>query len=359
MASSPQRTVAPRPAPPKRRRKLYENRIRWVSVLFVGPSFLASVLLIHDTGWTNESKVSLIILLLLLALIMEAVLHDQVIRPLQTFANVVSSLREEDYSFRARGAAENDALGELALEINALAQTLAERKTEAIEATELLKRVVEEIDVPLFTFDPNGRLRLVNTAGAALLHSANGELLGRTAAEIGLTPYLQPQTAAAEPNPLSPNARWLVKKTSFREKGVPHTLFVLADVSHALREEERNAWRRLIRVLGHELNNSLTPIKSIAGTLRQRVHYTELPDHERVDFDKGLGIIESRAASLNRFLQGYRSLAQMPKPALRSVSLTPLIERIAALELRIPVTVERGPETQANIDPDQFEQMLI
>ncbi|GAC1650564.1 MAG: ATP-binding protein [Acidobacteriaceae bacterium] len=330
-----------------------------MSMMVAGPATIATVLLVAQMPWSKETKSTCIIALLLTVLLAEAAMHDEVIRPLQTLTNVVSSLRENDYSFRARGADPNDALGELAQEINALANTLAEQKVFAVEATELLRRVVEEIDVPLFTFDPANKLRLVNGPGARLLQRPPEALLGNTAEEIGLVPYLLLQQGSTTSSPLNPNARWLVRKTSFRQNGVPHTLIMLSDVSRALRDEERSAWQRLIRVLGHELNNSLTPIKSIAGTLRERVVTSGLSSSEAPDFERGLNIIESRAASLNRFLQGYRQLAQMPKPALRKVALRELVERAAALELRVKVSVHNGPESNVMIDTDQFEQMLI
>jgi len=155
------------------------------------------------------------------------------------------------------------------------------------------------------------------------------------------------------------DARWFVRRSSFRQQGVPHTLVVLSDVSRALREEERRAWQRLIRVLGHELNNSLTPIMSIAGSLRTRLSGGSFEQDQRADFERGLNIIETRVASLNRFLQAYRQLAQMPRPVLRQCVISALISRVAALETRVPVTVIQGPELTLMADPDQLEQMLI
>jgi nitrogen fixation/metabolism regulation signal transduction histidine kinase len=140
---------------------------------------------------------------------------------------------------------------------------------------------------------------------------------------------------------------------------VPHILVVLSDVSRVLREEERNAWQRLVRVLGHELNNSLTPIKSIAGSLSARVSGTKLSPEERQDFSRGLEIIETRTASLNRFLQAYRRLAQMPAPVLRKTALAPLVTRVANLETRLVVTILGGPDVELKVDSDQLEQMLI
>jgi len=145
----------------------------------------------------------------------------------------------------------------------------------------------------------------------------------------------------------------------FRQQGVPHTLVVLSDVSRALREEERRAWQRLIRVIGHELNNSLAPIKSIAGSLNARIEEAPLEPAEREDFKRGLGIIETRAASLNRFLQAYRQLAQMPPPALRLCSIADLVGRAASLETRVAIDVAPGADVALLADPDQLEQMLI
>jgi nitrogen fixation/metabolism regulation signal transduction histidine kinase len=219
--------------------------------------------------------------------------------------------------------------------------------------------VVEEVDIPLFAFDPEHVLRLVNSAGERLLQLPAVRLLGRDAQELGLKDFLTTgDRLVAFPANVS-QTRWLVRRSSFRQNGVPHTLVVLSDVSRALREEERNAWQRLVRVLGHELNNSLTPIKSIAGTLRARISQPTVGSQERQDFARGLEIIETRAASLGRFLQAYRQLAQMPSPVLCKTKLSPIADRVAKLETRVEVKVVSDPEVELLVDPDQFEQMLI
>src|SRR5580698_10944535 len=313
MASSPQPgggNAQMRKVPRKRIRLLYEHRIGLYSLLVALPGILVSGILIWLQSWSVESKLALSIAGLFTWWMLALALHGQTIRPLQTLANVVGALREEDYSFRARGAIADDALGELSLEVNALADLLADQRIRAIEATALLRRVVEEIDAPLFAFDPDRVLRVVNPAGEKLLQQAAVRLLGRTADEIGLADCFSVASEGLVALPAnssgnSSSARWLVRQSTFREKGVPHTLVVLSDVSRALREEERSAWQRLIRVLGHELNNSLAPIKSIAGSLRGRLTQNELSG-QRHDFERGLEIIETRSASLNRFLQAYR-----------------------------------------------------
>jgi two-component system nitrogen regulation sensor histidine kinase NtrY len=362
MASSPQPSgqTGTRKNPRKRARLLYEHRISLYSLLVASPGIAVSGILIWRQPWSVDAKLALSVVEIFAWWLLSLALHEQTIRPLQTLANVVAALREEDYSFRARGAIQEDALGELSLEVNALADLLADQRIRAIEATALLRRVVEEIDAPLFAFDPDRVLRLVNPAGEKLLQQAAVRLLGRTADEIGLADCLNVTNEAlvALP-PNTSSARWLVRQSKFREKGVPHTLVVLSDVSRALREEERSAWQRLIRVLGHELNNSLAPIKSIAGSLSTRLAETQLNPEQRRDFERGLAIIEDRTASLNRFLQAYRQLAQMPPPLIKPVPLPPLIERVVFLENRVPVSIARGPDITLMVDSDQIEQMLI
>jgi two-component system, NtrC family, nitrogen regulation sensor histidine kinase NtrY len=361
MGSSPQGTPNPSARKPSRKpvRLLYERKVNLYALLVALPALVVSGIFIWMQSWTLESKLALIFAELFVWRLLAMALQEQTTRPLQTLANVIAALREEDYSFRARGAAADDALGELSLEVNALADLLADQRIRAIEAAALLRRVVEEIEVPLFTFDPDQILRLVNSAGERLLQQPSVRLLGRTAREIGLAACMNAESETVVPLPFQgPNARWLVRRSAFRQKGVPHTLIVLSDVSRALREEERGAWQRLIRVLGHELNNSLTPIKSIAGTLRAQISNPSPESDRPEDFERGLSIIETRADSLNRFLQAYRQLAQMPPPILRKTNLAPIVQRVAALA-SLPVQVFASPPVELMVDPVLLEQMLI
>jgi two-component system, NtrC family, nitrogen regulation sensor histidine kinase NtrY len=359
MGSSPDAIDSSKPKPRKSRSESYENRVVRFSILLVAPSFLISGILVWLQPWSLDSKLLLLGAEVVACLLIGVSLHDHVMRPLQTLANVVGALREEDYSFRARLAVPDDALGELSLEVNALADLLAQHRTGTIEATALLQRVVEEVDIPIFAFDPANKLRLVSSAGEKLLQESSPQLLGKAASELGLQDALACENETLVNLHFASDARWFVRRSSFRQQGVPHTLLVLSDVSRALREEERRAWQRLIRVIGHELNNSLAPIKSIAGSLNARLREMKVDSEERQDFERGLDIIETRAASLNRFLQAYRQLAQMPAPVVRECSMAAIVKRVTALETRVAVTVVPGPDITLMADPDQLEQMLI
>src|SRR3984957_11352818 len=356
-SSSPPR---PPPRPRKQVRLLYEHRISLYCFLVALPGLLVSIVLVWMQPWSVESRLALIALELFAWWLLALALQEQTTRPLQTLSNVIGALREEDYSFRARNAVAEDALGELSLEVNSLADMLSEAQLHTIEATALLQRVVDEIDAPLFAFDPSSTLRLVNPAGEHLLRQAKARMLGRSASDLRLQKCLAAENESlVELDLKDSQARWLLRRSSFRQNGVPHTLVVLSDVSRALREEERRAWQRLIRVLGHELSNSLAPIKSLAGSLSSRVASAPMDEDVRRDLQRGLEIIEARSASLHRFLEAYRRLTQMPAPVLREVALGPLVGRVAGLEMRIPICVHPGPELIFQADPDQLEQMLI
>ena len=359
MGSSPLRGTSLKRKLRKPRRAAYERRVIRYCVLLTVPGLLARGLVLWYLPWTLESKLLLLGAEAFACLLLGAALHEHIVRPLQTLANVVGALREEDYSFRARLAVPNDALGELSIEVNALADLLAQHRTGVIEAAALLQRVVEEVDLPILAFDPASKLRLVNSAAEKLLQRPSAELLGKAASDLDLQPTLACENETPVNLRFSSEARWLVRRGLFRQNGLPHTLVVLSDVSRALREEERSAWQRLIRVIGHELNNSLAPIKSIAGSLHARISEMNVQPDQSQDFERGLSIIESRAASLNRFLQAYRQLAQMPPPVRRECSIAELVRHAATLETRAAVTVKPGPEVKLMADPDQIEQMLI
>jgi nitrogen fixation/metabolism regulation signal transduction histidine kinase len=348
-----------------RRRRRSVVRRAWLHCLLLSlPALALAALVLYRSHMGLTPALLLVICLLLYLLLVAATLIEGLVRPLQTLSNVVSSLREGDYSFRARGSAAPDAVGELAAEVNALADLLQKQRVRSLEATALLARILEVMHAPLFAFDRDDTLQLVNNAGLKLLGLTNARCFGRNAKELGLQALLQApdQTIhsfnADQKSPAGP-VRWLLRKAAFRQEGAPHTLLLLADVSVPLQEEEQVAWKRLIRVLGHELSNSLAPIKSIAGSLRERVDSLRGDEGTLHDFRRGLGVVESRAESLHRFVQSYRQLAQLPPPRLRTIQLGPIMERVVLLEQRLPVKLEPGPAAMLNADPDQLEQMFI
>ena len=343
----------------RRRRLRSAVRRAWLyCVLLTLPGLLLTAIYFYQNEISFTPALLLIGSLLLYLAIVAAALIEGLIRPLQTLSNVVSSLREGDYSFRARGAGIQDAFGELAGEVNLLADLLQKQRVRSLEATALLARILVVMHAPLFAFDRESLLQLVNNAGVKLLGLPHARCFGHSARELGLEDLLAAPDQSIHSFG-SKSTRWLLRRAVFRQDGVPHTLLLLADVSLPLKEEEQIAWKRLIRVLGHELSNSLAPIKSIAGSLLARVDNMEGEDATLRDFRRGLGVVESRADALHRFVQSYRLLAQLPPPQFKSVPLAALLERVVLLDQRLPIRFDAGPLVALDADPDQLEQMFI
>src|SRR5580704_7135857 len=255
----------------------FERRIRVFCLLVAAPAFLLAAILLWQAKVSGSMAWTLLGGAALFSLIAAGMLMEEIIRPLQTLANVVSALRESDYSFRARGSRQLDALGELATEINEFADLLQSQRVGEMEASALLRCVISSMDAPVLAFDPEHRLRLINPAAEHIFHLSAERAQGRSADELQLAELLdQPDQGIMILAGKGYPVHWMVRRSGFRQGGIPHTLLVLSDVSIALREQERDSWQRLIRVIGHEINNSLTPIKSIAGSLRSWIHINPL-----------------------------------------------------------------------------------
>jgi signal transduction histidine kinase len=200
----------------------------------------------------------------------------------------------------------------------------------------------------------------VNRAGERLLGLPYERLLGRTADALGLESFLSGVSPRVH-DLVFPgrSGRWEVRRTTFRQDGRPHTLVVISDLSKTLREEELLAWQRLVRVLSHEINNSLTPIKSIAGSLLSILERSPRPADADEDLRGGLGIIGSRSEALSRFMSAYALLARLPAPRPQPVDVGIWARRAAGLETRVPVRVKPGPPLVIQADGDQLDQLLI
>jgi two-component system nitrogen regulation sensor histidine kinase NtrY len=347
----------------KKRKLSYENRIMLLAFMGGVPATMISLILLWGGDFTPKVQWTLTILIVGFWLGFATALRERVVMPLQTLSNLLSALREEDYSLRARWAGHDDAMGEVFLEANELSETMREQRLGAEEATALLRKVMAEIDVAIFAFDGQQRLRLINRAGEELIAQSPEGLLGRGAAELGLADCLEGEPLRtlerSFPGRPSESARWGLRRGTFRERGLPHQLLVLEDLSRPLREEERQAWQRLIRVLGHELNNSLAPIKSMAGTLASLLTRPQRPSDWEVDMRRGLEIMKTRAEALSRFMEAYARLARLPQPKFQPVEIGELLQRVVELELRLKVTLEPGPRLRIRADGDQVEQLVI
>ena len=273
-------------------------------------------------------------------------------RMLQRLAGLLQGLRAEDYALRLRAG--GGPAGDVAREFNALAAHLGAEQRHGRETDALLSQLLASLELGVLIIDEQNRLVELNPAAEALLGETASELIGLPAAQFGLSPWLQcPVPFIDRRDFRAGEGPWEVRRVVFRRLGRPHRLLVVTDVSHALREQERHAWRRLIRVLGHEINNSLGSVQATASLLRER--------SQRRDptLDEGLALIERRSRTLGNFIRRYSELARLPPPTTDRVELAELIRHVAALEERITVAVESCGPAIAFLDRGQFEQALI
>jgi len=349
------------PARPSRHARIpFETRVFWYGVLVGAPGLLGLAIALKRLQVEPAIWMSVFVPILLLTLALAARLRNRVVFPLYTLSNLLEALREGDFSLRGTRAQRGDAVGEVIWEVNTLSQTLREQRLKVEETAALLGKVLGNIDIAIFAFDDALRLRLINPAGARLLACRADQAQGRSAEELGLMQCLSvARSVTLKQTFPSGSGSFEVRRAEFREGGRPHQLVAISDLSRALREEERQAWQRLIRVLGHELNNSLAPIRSMAGTLSALLGRGIAFEDWREDAERGLTVIGERAEALTRFMVGYTSLARLPPPHKREFPIAPMVARVARLEQRLAVEVQPGPEIAVLADGDQIEQALI
>jgi two-component system, NtrC family, nitrogen regulation sensor histidine kinase NtrY len=339
---------------------VHERRVQLMALAAGFPGVLVSMIILLTQGYTEKVQWTLGVIIIGFWLGFVAAVRERVASPLRTLANLLEAIREGDYSIRARHARGDDAMAEVMQQVNAMGTTLRAQRLGALEATTLLRKVMEEIDVGVFAFDAEHRLRLVNRAGEKLLGVPTERIIGKAADEIALAEFLQGDANRTVQRTFTGAAgRWGISRSAFREGGLPHQLLVVTDLTRPLREEELQAWQRLVRVLGHELNNSLTPIKSIAESLSTAMRRSPRAEDWEDDMVRGLNIIANRSEGLSRFLGAYARLAKLPRPRFDVVDVSAWVRRVAALETRLPPILEPGPSLVVQGDVDQLDQLLI
>ncbi|WP_424681840.1 sensor histidine kinase [Frateuria sp. YIM B11624] len=339
----------------------FERRVLGGALLVAAPALLAVLALVLQPPADAAARWVLFAAAAALTAALARWQYRRVVFPLYTLAGLLEALREGDYSLRG---VQGGVLGDVVYDINALAERLQKERLAFEESTHLLGKTLAALDSGVFVFDEALRLRLLNPAGQRLLDAERHRLFGLSAAELGLAGLLDgPADQVTMHTFPSRSGRFQVRHAALRSGGRGGRLLVVNDVGRVLREEERAAWQRLLRVLGHEVNNSLAPIQSMAGTLATLAAREPLPEDWREDFRSGLEVIGNRAGALARFLTGYGKLARLPPPQRAAVDLRELAGKVARLPLARSaerrVTLEEGEPLVVAADADQVAQALI
>jgi two-component system nitrogen regulation sensor histidine kinase NtrY len=335
-----------------------EQAVVGLSLLGGLPAAVALTWIVSGQNYSFEVRWTLAAIVLVVWIGCAVSAYQMVTRVLFLAANLLGALHEGDYSIRGTGARPGSAADLVMKEINSLGNTLQRQRSEAVESTALLTSVMGAIDVAVFAFDMDEKLVLANPAAARLVNRPLPDIAGHRAHELRLEKYLTGDTPRLIEGAFGPATRLELRRSTFYRDGKPHQLLVFADLSRALREQQQQAWQGIVRVLSHEINNSLTPIKSIAHSIKRMI--SRVPDIPRAaEIQDGLNLIETRSGALGRFLRSYAQLARLPKPQERPIQLLPLARRIAELENRLPVVVKPSTDITVEADPDQLEQLLI
>jgi len=283
-------------------------------------------------------------------------------RHLYTVRNLLDTLREGDYGVRGTQPKGREDFAEIVRSFNQLAARLQDEQRDLQQSIQLLSKTLAALDGAVFAFEQGRRLRLVNPAGERLLGQPAQTLLGRDAAELGLAGLFElPSGSIHAASFVGGHGRWQISHTVLRSRSQSGRLLLLQPMERALREEEVQAFRRLLRVLSHEINNSMAPIASMADTLQRMLPLVGAPVDAELDGDlrQGLKLIGQRSQALQRFVGGYAQLAKLPPPHLHEVDLASLCERVRQLLGNPRITINDGPTLRLLADGDQLEQVLI
>jgi len=276
--------------------------------------------------------------------------------PLRTAAAVLDAMRHGDYTHRAREDVVSGPVSALLREVNQLAGHLQAERCRAEEASALLQVLVERIEVALLAFDEEGALRWWNPAAEQLFH--HKLRFGALARELGADELLSGPTerSVTLPGSIMP-ASWELRRGAFHRAGRRYQFLLLSSAQRVRREEERAAWQRLVRVLGHEVNNTLAPIQSLAATCRGLLADDAARSVPQVL--AALEVMEQRSASLARFISEFARLARLPQPRLEPLELGAVVRRVVALDARCPVRVSGHPTLEILADGPLLEQALL
>ncbi len=322
------------------------------------------VVMLLATLWYYQASINLIVLVILflicLVVICATSLYQKIIYQFRTLSNLLEGMSHGDYSLRGRRHQKGDALGELVLQINQLAETLTKQRFIARESQLLVAKVIQHINVAIVAVNEQKHIVLLNPAGEKLLNISQDKALGKDIEACGAQQLLACQNEQIiELSLAHARGKFKVVRDSYRENGQQQELFFITDVHGLLQENERQAWQNLIRVLSHEINNSLAPIASISATINTISKKQVLADDFSENLNSGLTIIEERAKSLTEFIDSYRQLSHLPPLKKQSVQLRKLLDKVRPLFANRKIIINCQHEHNLMIDPVQIEQVLI
>jgi nitrogen fixation/metabolism regulation signal transduction histidine kinase len=343
------------PAPMRRTSLEGKLAAALLAVLAVAAAVTAGLVRWLDAAWLGATLA--VILLLLPALALARRLARPVAALIRALSGSVVAFRDGDFSFSI-GTRRHDEIGDLVRAHNALGEVLRDQRQSLFQRELLLDTVVQNTPTALVLVDAGDHVVYSNVAARHLLNagrSLNGE---RFADVLGGVPAVLAQAIADGADGLfalaidGEDETFHLAQRDFKLQGRAHRLLLLRRMTRELSRQEVATWKKVIRVISHELNNSLAPIRSLSHSARELVRRGEAARLETV-----FTTIEDRARHLESFIHGYARFAKLPQPRPETVAWEPFLD---ALARQYPFErVGVLPAAPGWFDPVQVEQVLI
>ena len=347
----------------RQNKKSFEVQLTQLSLLTSIPLFL---LLVAVMIYANISVYLILLTVLISSLVMvysHSKLHQKSAYQFRSLSNLLDAMVQGDYSLRARPSDGDEALNELVDSINSLSLRLNKQRIETTESQLLLTTVINHIDVAILALNENNELVLTNPAAKKLLQIPaelqEFDLIKSFSQFDQIAAMNSGNSQVMSLSFANQQGKFNVHLEEYRENGKPQKLVFVTDVSTMLRSEERNAWQALVRVISHEINNSLAPIASLSQSLRRLLARKEDLESHKDYLVEGLSIISQRSNSLTEFVNSYKQIASLPEPKKQANSVLELVNKTVALYPDESIEVRNIDDITLFIDAVQFEQVLI
>jgi len=327
------------------------------------PSFLCCLIFLWMIEYSVYAKILLTTLLSLSVFGFAWLIKKQLQFQFQTLSNLVEAIRGGDFTLRGKKRSSDDPLTELIGQINLLSANLSEQRIASEEAYRLLDKTIAHINVAIFAFDARGQIKLANPAAGRLFDCDYQLLLGKAADDLALNDFLSGEQSQLIEHSFPGGAgRWQIRLDSYRDRGIQGKLLFITDLKTVLREEELKAWKNLIKVISHEVNNSLYPISSISQTLNKLTTSQTLAPDWKTDMSEGLSVISERANNLTDFINRYAKVAKLPEPNKVIFTMAQLLAHTAIIHSNkelISIDENSDPGMELFADQGMIEQVII
>jgi two-component system nitrogen regulation sensor histidine kinase NtrY len=327
-----------------------ERRFSWLILASLLPTLVLFIAmgLAFDFNILGWSTVGLLLAIIYSCLVIA--LYRLVITPYYSLTSLTEALKMEDYSLRAKSPFSQGIVAKLFNELSSLSQHLQVNKSRYDQQMFLLYGLIEQLESPVLVLNQDDQLQHANPAVSQLFLVPWQKLKQSPAQKLGLK-KLNGFWEFDENNPLNNGKKWQIRQSEYKENNNNYQLLMLNNISQELQKNEQEAWQNIIRILNHEVRNSLTPISALSQNL------LEMPDLTAEQCQQAIKIIDNRSNNLLAFIDSYSDLAKLPLPNTQQFDLAELLHDIANLVQQ--VTIKLANPLIIKADKGQLEQVLL